>query len=76
MIFNFGIQLLVDLLSVEFGDKIGYRVSMVMAYVLSADGLVLLTVLPEILPIPFAGILIAVMIYAVEGRLLALRQSE
>ena len=76
MIFNFGIQLLVDLLSVEFGDKIGYRVSMVMAQVLSADGLVLLTVLPEILPIPFAGLLIAVMIYAVEGRLLALRQSE
>ncbi len=76
MIFNFGIQLLVDLLSVEFGDKIGYRVSMVMAHVLSADGLVLLTVLPVILPIPFAGILIAVMIYAVEGRLLALRQSE
>lgn len=68
--FNFGIQLLVDLLSVGFVDKIGYRVSMVMAHVLSAAGLILLTVLPEVLPVPFAGILIAVMIYAVGGGLL------
>lgn len=42
--FNFGIQLLVDLLSVGFIDKIGYRASMVIAHVLSAAGLVLLTV--------------------------------
>nr|WP_300777067.1 MFS transporter [uncultured Acetatifactor sp.] len=68
--FNFGIQLLVDLLSVGFVDKIGYRVSMVMAHVLSAGGLILLTVLLEILPSPFAGILIAVMIYAIGGGLL------
>ena len=68
--FNFGIQLIVDLLSVKFVDKIGYRVSMIMANVLAATGLLLLTVLPEILPIPFIGILIAVMIYAVGGGLL------
>lgn len=68
--FNFGIQLIVDLLSVKFVDKIGYRVSMIMANVLAAAGLLLLTVLPEILPIPFIGILIAVMIYAVGGGLL------
>ena len=43
---------------------------MVTAHVLSAVGLVLLTVLPDILPVPFAGILIAVMIYAVGGGLL------
>ncbi len=68
--FNFGIQLLVDLLSVGFVDKIGYRASMILAHVLSAVGLILLTVLPEILPAPFVGILIAVMIYAVGGGLL------
>jgi fucose permease len=68
--FNFGIQLLVDLLSVGFVDKIGYRISMVAAHVLAAAGLILLTVLPEMLPSPFAGILIAVMIYAVGGGLL------
>lgn len=68
--FNFGIQLLGDLLSVGFIDKIGYRASMVIAHVLSAAGLVLLTVLPDVLPTPFVGILIAVMIYAIGGGLL------
>ncbi len=68
--FNFGIQLLVDLLSVGFVDRIGYRASMIIAHVLSAAGLILLTILPEALPSPFAGILIAVMIYAVGGGLL------
>ena len=68
--FNFGIQLLVDLLSVGLIDKIGYRASMIMAHALSAAGLILLTVLPEILPAPFIGILTAVMIYAIGGGLL------
>ena len=43
---------------------------MVIAHVLSAAGLVLLTVLPDVLPTPFVGILIAVMIYAIGGGLL------
>lgn len=64
--FNFGIQLLVDFLSVRFVDKIGYRISMIIAHVLAAAGLFLLTVLP----VSFIGILIAVMIYAVGGGLL------
>lgn len=68
--FNFGIQLLVDLLSAGFVDKIGYRVSMVAAHILSAAGLILLAVLPEMLPLPFAGILISVMVYAIGGGLL------
>ena len=68
--FNFGVQLLVDLLSVRFVDKIGYRISMIVAHVLAAAGLLLLTILPEILPVPFIGILIAVMIYAIGGGLL------
>lgn len=68
--FNFGIQLLVDLLSVGFVDKIGYRASMMLAHGLAAVGLILLTILPDILPVPFVGILISVMIYAVGGGLL------
>ncbi len=68
--FNFGIQLFIDLACVGFVDKIGYRASMILAHVLSAAGLISLTVLPEILPSPFAGILISVMIYAVGGGLL------
>lgn len=68
--FNFGIQLLVDLLSVSFVDRIGYRVSLILAHLLAAAGLILLTILPEVLPSPFIGILIAVMIYAIGGGLL------
>ena len=68
--FNFGVQLLVDLLSVGFVDKIGYRASMIMAHVLAAAGLILLTILPEILSSPFTGMLIAVLIYAIGGGLL------
>lgn len=68
--FNFGIQLLIDLLSVGFIDKIGYRASMVIAHTLSAAGLILLAVLPDILPTPFSGILIAIMTYAIGGGLL------
>ena len=68
--FNFGVQLLVDLLAVGFVDKIGYKKAMIGAHVLSVAGLLLLTILPEILPFAFAGILISVMVYAVGGGLL------
>ena len=68
--FNFGVQLLVDLLSVGFVDRLGYRFCMVLAHILSAAGLIFLTVLPGILPSAFAGILIAVMVYAIGGGLL------
>ena len=43
---------------------------MVAAHIFSAAGLILLTVLPDLLPVPFAGILISVMVYAVGGGLL------
>lgn len=68
--FNFGIQLLTDLLSVAFVDRMGYQASMVLAHILSALGLICLTVLPERMGHPFAGILISVIVYAVGGGLL------
>jgi fucose permease len=71
---NFIVQLLTDLLATFFVDKIGYRISIVTAQLLSALGLVLLAVLPEILP-PFAGILTAVVIYAVGGGLIEVLAS-
>ncbi len=64
--FNFGVQLLIDLLSAKFVDKIGYRTSILIAHASSALGLILLTILPEIMN-PFTGILISVMIYAIGG---------
>ncbi len=67
---NFGLQLLVDLLSVAFVDKIGYRISTIFAHICVVLGLILLTVLPDILGDPFWGILLAVFVYAVGGGLL------
>lgn len=68
--FNFGLQLLVDLLSVGFVDRIGYRASMLLAHILAALGLLLLTVLPGMTGDPFIGLLISIMVYAVGGGLL------
>lgn len=68
--FNFGIQLIVDLLSAGFVDKAGYRVSLVIAHIFSAAGLFLLTALPGILPDAFTGILVSVAFYAIGGGLI------
>ncbi len=68
--FNFGLQLLIDLLSIGFVDRIGYRASAVLAHVFAAAGLFLLTVLPELFADPFYGLLLSVAVYAVGGGLL------
>lgn len=67
---NFLIQLLVDLLSAAFVDRIGYRASLYIAHGCAAAGIILLTILPEVFPDPFFGILTAVFVYAVGGGLL------
>lgn len=67
---NFGLQLLVDLVSVKFVDKIGYRASLLIAHGFAAAGLMFLAVLPDILKDPFSGVLIAVIVYAIGGGLL------
>ncbi len=67
---NFVIQLLIDVSSVTFVDRIGYRASMIIAHIMAALGLTALTFLPQLLPDAFAGLLIAVAIYAIGGGLL------
>lgn len=63
-------QLLVDLAATEFADKIGYRTCVVASQVLSAVGLVLLAILPEVFPTPFIGILVSVVLYAIGSGLI------
>ena len=67
---NFATQLLTDLLSASFVDKIGYRKCVIAANILSAVGLIGMAVLPELLPVPFIGLLTAAVLYAVGGGLL------
>lgn len=67
---NFGVQLAVDVLSAYFVDKIGYRASIILAHVCCGAGFILLMLLPDVLPDPFVGILVSVVVYAVGGGLL------
>ncbi|SFK20546.1 sugar MFS transporter [Cellulomonas sp. KH9] len=67
---NFGVQLLTDLVAVRVVDRIGYRRPMVAAHALAALGLVLLAVLPFVLPSPFVGLCVAVVVYGIGGGLL------
>lgn len=67
---NFFIQIFVDLTAVLFVDRIGYRASTVLAHAMCAAGLIFMTILPEILPSAFVGLLISVFCYAVGAGLL------
>lgn len=66
---NFMVQLIVDLLSAALIDRLGYRISLLSAHICAATGLLLLTILPDILS-PYTGLLISVIIYAIGGGLL------
>ncbi len=67
---NFCIQLVVDLVSAGFVDKIGYRASVILAHVCAAVGLLGLTILPDLFSDPYWGIVLSVGIYAVGGGLI------
>ena len=68
--FFFFTQLLVDLFCAKYVDKIGYRVCIVASEVCSAAGLAGLALLPEIMPSPFTGIIISVILYAIGSGLI------
>lgn len=68
--FNFALQMVVDMVAPSFVDKIGYRASAMLAHIFAAAGFILLTILPTIMPRPFIGIMISVLVYAVGGGLL------
>ena len=63
-------QLLVDLGATKFADAIGYRICVIASQVTSAAGLILMALLPDLLPSPFIGILIAVVLYAIGSGLI------
>lgn len=67
---NFALQLAMDGVSVFFIDRIGYRAAAVIAHICAALGLVGLAFLPDLLPSPFAGLLLSVLLYALGGGLL------
>lgn len=66
---NFLIQLSVDLLSPRFVDKIGYRISAILANALAAVGMLLFSVLPVVMENHFLGILISMFFMGIGGGL-------
>lgn len=67
---NFTVQILVDFASVWFIDRIGYRAAMVISHLSSFTGLAMLSFLPDVMPSPFAGLLISMVFYSIGGGLL------
>lgn len=63
-------QLIVDFICAKTVDKIGYRPCIIAAQVLSAVGIAGLTVLPDVLPSAYSGIMICVVIYAIGSGLI------
>lgn len=63
-------QLLVDLFCAKYVDKIGYRVSFVLLKYVRLQALIGLAFLPEIIPSPFIGIIISVILYAIGSGLI------
>lgn len=67
---NFGVQLIVDFLSAQFIDKIGYKVSVVAAHLFAAIGLAGLGIFPELFSDPYIGLILAIFLYAIGGGLI------
>lgn len=65
---NFCVQIIVDLLSAKYIDRIGYRRAALLAHIMIVLGLVGLGTLPFLVP-PFAGVAVCVVVYAVGGGL-------
>ena len=67
---NFVTQVVTDVLAVRYVDRIGYRRAAVLAHFLAFFGLMMMGVLPNVLPAPYIGLVIATIINGVGGGLI------
>lgn len=67
---TFFTQIVVDLISAKYAEKIGYKKCLVLAHLLSGAGFFLLGVLPYVMEKSFLAILIPVIIYSAGSGLL------
>lgn len=67
---NFLTQLLTDLVATHCADRVGYRILAALAHAAAALGLILFGLLPLVTAAPFAGLVVAVVLYAVGGGLI------
>lgn len=67
VLFNFVTQIFADWIAMHVVDRIGYRVSALIAHACCALGLIALGILPLVMANPYTGLIVAVMIYAMGG---------
>lgn len=67
---NFGVQLSVDFLAIFITDKIGYKPLIIAAHLFCGAGLLGLIWLPDRLSTPYAGFVLAIVLYAIGGGLI------
>jgi fucose permease len=67
---NFGFQTIIALAAAKYVDKIGYRVSAVLAHIFTAVGLIGFAVFPSIFSNFYTGLLLSISIYAIGGGLI------
>ena len=67
---NFVTQVITDMLSVKYVDRIGYRKSAAIAHALAFLGLVMQGTLPNVLPAPYVGLVLATIVNGVGGGLI------
>lgn len=70
VLLNFATQLVTDAVALRVVDRLGYRGPLVLAHALCVAGLLLLAALPSLLPSPYVGLCLAIIVYAVGGGLL------
>ncbi len=70
VLINFLTQLTVDLLSLYFVDKWGYRACFLLAHGATAAGFLLFGVLPRVMPDAYLGMVLATVVYSVGSGLL------
>lgn len=61
---NMATQMVVDIISMKFVDRFGYRRCVLVAHVCAAVGLIMLASLPNLLPMPYLWLILATVIYA------------
>ncbi|MHB1357832.1 MAG: MFS transporter [Anaerolineae bacterium] len=70
ILINFCTQLLTDVVAVRYIDRVGIRPAAVFGHAAVTLGFILMAVLPQVMTSPYAGLVIAVVIYAIGGGLI------
>ena len=67
ILFNFGTQIIADVLATRYVDRLGYRVSTILAQLFCTLGLVMMSIMPLLMKNAYPGLCAAAVLYALGG---------